>query len=202
MSDCIRVAVVAFVTAVLLACGGGGEGGASPRTVVELYGESTMTGYGATTSLPAELQKLRPDLEVIGRGVNSTTASDQLKTWNPQASPARLVVINRGINEPYRGVPPEQFRADLALLVRQARDAGKHVILQTPNPVTGELAAGVQTSAQVVREVASAMNVPLSDANAIPNAASLLVDPLHPSNALIGLMASDLARLIPTERSK
>jgi lysophospholipase L1-like esterase len=136
--------------ALLAACGGGGGGEPDaplPQSepavlIVETYGDSTQAGHSSLGQSPSVAQDyLGVQYSVRNRGVGSTNTKNLLEgdgfnlPWDQQMkqSPASVVVINHGINDhPY---PIEQYRDNLAKLVYTARDAGKTVVLETPNPI-------------------------------------------------------------------
>lgn len=215
----LRTVMLAGASAALLAgcyggAGGAGETATPPAPVIEVYGESTLSGYGLAPAdtTPARLQAALPGVRVVNESVAGTTAGQQLagtdgvhRPWAEQIgrSPAVLVIINRGINEAYKSVPAETFRWQLTELVVIARAAGKGVVLQTPNATRSSfvLDLGVETMAGVVRDVAAAQEVPLSDGYAISqqllaSGAAALLDGVHPAPSLAAALAQDLARLL------
>ena len=229
----------AFLLAVLLclslvACGGAGGPGPDPAVaapavpraaavatvqIIEAYGESTTYGYGLPPDgvITVKLQSDLPGWVVVNRGVNSTTALQQLDgtdglnlPWVQQIaqSPAGIVILNRGLNDAFKLVPTDVFRSQMLTLIAVAQAAGKKVILQVPNWTHADavLGAGFDVRAVqmggVVRQIASEMSLPLCDGYAITVTAlsdgveALLPDGLHPTGALNAALAADLARLI------
>lgn len=196
-----------FLLMLLNGCGGGG-GAQAPAAplVIEMYGESTFSGYGlqAGESVPALVQQLLPEASVVSRAVGSTTAQQQFTgtdglnlPWRQQLeqSKASVIVINRGINDAYRNMPVAEFRSILTALVTQAQQAGKKVILQTPNATAYGDATdqAVAENAAIVREVGAALGVPVSDAHAMPVD---VLDGVHPGKTLRAAMAGDIVRLV------
>jgi lysophospholipase L1-like esterase len=192
----------------------GSEAFVSEVIVIAAYGESTMTGWGLPPGqdIPAFLQRLLPQTTVVNEGVPATTARQLLtgtdgrhtQPWRRQMqeSPASILVLNRGINEPYNGETPTDFKQALQELAITALHAGKTVVLQTPSPtVTGTaLDRGVEASARVVREVAHELHLPLSDAHRLVrrllNEGALIPDGVHPTAGIYEAMALDLAQII------
>ncbi|MFC7517424.1 SGNH/GDSL hydrolase family protein [Herbaspirillum sp. GCM10030257] len=184
--------------------------------VIAAYGESTMTGWGLPygQDIPTFLQRLLPHTCVVNEGVPATTARQLLtgsdgKHMHPwrrqmQNSRASIIVLNRGINEPYNGESPADFKQALQELTITALHAGKTVVLQTPNPtITGtELDRGVAASARVIREVAHELQLPLSDAYSLvqrllrEKGGTSIPDGVHPTADVYQVMAIDLAQII------
>lgn len=192
------------------------ESFASHAIVIAAYGESTMTGWGLPSGqdIPTFLQRLLPHACVINEGVPATTARQLLtgsdgkhtQPWRRQMqeSPASIIVLNRGINEPYNGETPADFKQALQELAITALHAGKTVVLQTPSPtITGTaLDRRVEASARVVREVARELQLPLSDAHPLVQRLLLeeegtrIPDGVHPTAEIYQVMALDLAQII------
>lgn len=192
----------------------GVDSGISRLIVIAAYGESTMTGWGLPSGedIPACLQQLLPHTKVVNEGVPATTARQLLtgsdgkhtQPWRlqMQQSPASIIILNRGINEPYSGETPADFKQALQELAITALHAGKTVVLQTPSPTTTgtTLDHGVEASARVVREVSHELQLPLSDAHRLVRRLLLegasIPDGVHPTAEIYQAMALDLARII------
>lgn len=126
--------------ALLGACGGGGLPAAStdpsaPAGLIAAYGDSTQEAQGRPHAAS------RPGLSVVNEGVGGTSARDLLKgtdgkhaAWPLEIArqPARLVVINHGIND--RGYPLHDYTDNLRELVTIAQAGSKVVMLEEPNP--------------------------------------------------------------------
>lgn len=109
---------------------------------VQLFGDSTQTGYGVSpsSSPPVLLQRAMDArfgpgaVHVEGRGVAGTTSgdlvssSDGLNQW-PASATAHIVVVNHGINDMSHGTPLAEYADNLRQL-----DA---TVYETPNPVLG-----------------------------------------------------------------
>jgi lysophospholipase L1-like esterase len=204
--------VAAFLLSLLLgACGGGGGGGdpeptegtvqaAAVPVTIDAYGDSTQAGDSRLGSAPAAAQaELGASYQVRNFGVGSTNTAKLLAgdgrnfPWAEQMAKtgATVVVINHGINDhPY---PLETFRANLVELVYTAKNTGKRVILETPNPIVPEGAiAGdwdvgtLAERAEMVRKVAAGTGAYLCDQDRAmrdAGAATLeyMWDGVHPS---------------------
>lgn len=183
---------------------------------IRAYGDSTQGGYTLASdgryvnvSTPADEAhrrlrewSARDEIVVEQEGLGGTTSADLLHgtdgsglAW-AQRLPAsvKIVTINHAINDNAR--PIADFSADLRELVLIAKQLGKAVVLETPNPIVagGALSprfdiAAHQTKVQAVREVAAETGAVLCDQHqAIVDAglATLqhLPDGVHPSPAL------------------
>jgi acyl-CoA thioesterase-1 len=202
-------------------CGGGSGGSAptpvaqtQPKTVlVESYGDSTMWGYNPITTLqsvdapPALLQASLQSaygntVTVSNQAVSGTTLPMLISgtdgnhpAWAQQMtqSKAQIVIANFALNDDYPGVgePVEQFQADLVTFVSTARQYGKTVILEEPNPSCDPKRATLGTYVQAIDTVASQMGVPViaqySYTQSLPNWQSMLPDCIHPGDALYQL---------------
>lgn len=151
----------------------------SPR-VIEYYGDSTVWGYksgsGERVALPAPLafsQALpHPEkFEVRNEGVNGATACDLLngtdgkhRPWQEQMamSPAQYVFINFAINDQWKH-DLSTYRSCLRSLARIARQHGKRMIFETPNPTRDSGSTGLDVYVNAMREVASEEGVPVID---------------------------------------
>lgn len=194
----------------------GAESSASRGIVIAAYGESTMTGWGLPSGqdIPTFLQRLLPHTCIVNEGVPATTARQLLtgsdgkhtQPWRRQMqeSPASIIVLNRGINEPYNRETPTDFKQALQELAITALHAGKAAVLQTPSPtITGtSLDRGVEASARVVREIAQELQLPMSDAHRLvqrllsEKEGTSIPDGVHPTAEIYQAMALDLARVI------
>lgn len=154
---------------------------------------------------------------VVNRGINGYGTTDALLTWTSDmaASTAKIIFINYGINDMQGATSPaisgEQYRQNLTVMVKTAREKGKSVILQTPNPVLsgGALgsqlkAEGVKQFADIVRQVARELHVPLVDsfrmveeyASAGNSMLGAFPDGLHPNQAMYKLKGQLMASVL------
>lgn len=124
-----------------------GAASADPR--VMCYGDSITAGsdmFHPETSYPAQLQRLRPDLEVVNEGQGGDVSNNldrfhqALAFWQP-----RLVVLMMGTNDPVCNpadtpfcasatAAPERSAANLFQMATAARREGADVIILTPLP--------------------------------------------------------------------
>ncbi len=158
--------------------------------IVELYGESSLTGYQLQPgeSVPERLQALMPGSTVVSYAVNGTTTREMLDGTDGRDIPfsrqmtgsqADVVVLARGGNEAYRDISVAVFRANLSLAIYLAREADKRVVLVTgyltqtellPDGEWGtdefqvELDARILVMAQVVRDLAAQYDLSCVDA--------------------------------------
>ncbi|WGS51803.1 SGNH/GDSL hydrolase family protein [Paraburkholderia sp. D15] len=202
---------------------------ANAPVVIEAYGDSTTLGItcadghcapqsrNAVTFLQDDLQARHGErVQVTNYGVGGTMAS-QLRdgTGNRRAgpnaglpwrdrlatSPARIVLINYGINEVMHNQTPEQFYAAETELVKSARALGKEPVLQTSNPMPDDrLNARLAAMVAMTRRVAAEQKVPLVDQFAyigsLPDWKSLMSDGAHPKPDLYRLKAQQDCRVV------
>lgn len=192
--------------------------------IIEMYGDSTTLGTQAgtptlTTSKnePNQLQDLLQSefgkrVIVINNGVGGAQAYQLLKgedgrnrPWNDQmkSSAADFVILNYGLNDQYYGTnptpghysaTPESYADIIGWLTQAARDNGKGVILQEPNPTCYQPAVGnLQKFVDALRREAKLMNAPLVPQydyiQSIPEWKSMLSDCEHPGDKLYGIKA-------------
>jgi lysophospholipase L1-like esterase len=192
------------------------------KLIVDCYGDSTTYGYdqGAQVAspMPGSLQTALATASgkpvvVNNLGVNSTTAEDLLhgNAATGQAefadriahSNAAVVVFNFGLNETLRGQSPESFHDALTELVLLAQNAGKKVIISTPNPVDLTLqpwATDLPKMHDVAVSVADETGAALDDEFATLSAQSdwqaELTDGVHPGPALYEAKGESLATVV------
>lgn len=206
--------------------------------IIEMYGDSTTLGTQAgtptlTTSKnePNQLQDLLQSefgkrVIVVNNGVGGTQAYQLLtgkdgrnRSWPEQMknSLADFVVLNYGLNDQYyNAVPteghysptPESYANIIGWLIQTARDNGKGVILQEPNPTCYQPAVGnLQRFVDALRGEASLMNAPLvaqyDYIQSIPGWKAMLSDCEHPGDQLYGIKAKQTFNVLaPIVRAK
>ena len=150
---------------------------------IDYYGDSTVWGFASGTdsarvARPAPLifgEQLPAQARFVVRneGVSRSTACQLLQgtdgihpDWSTQMknSTARYVIINHAINDqrPDIGEPVPAYKTCLTSLSRIARQEGKRVIFETPNP-TDQSGFGLDQYVTGMREVAAAEGLPLID---------------------------------------
>ncbi|SIT39380.1 Lysophospholipase L1-like esterase [Paraburkholderia ribeironis] len=200
------------------------QGSQAPQAplLIDAYGDSTTLGItchdghcgpqsqNAVAYLQDALRAHHGDrVQVTNLGVGGTTAT-QLRDgtgnrragpsaglpWRERlaASPARIVLINYGINEVMQNQTPEQFYTAETTLVKTARALGRQPVLQTSNPMPdNRLNARLAAMAAMTRRVAEEQQVPLVDQFAyisgLPDWKTLMSDGAHPKPQLYRLKA-------------
>jgi len=197
------IAVLAFA---LAACGGGGGESPAPATPaeqpapaakpvrIEMYGDSTTVGWDFEgKGEPYSLQALVPkNVTVVNEGVNGMSAVNLLNGTDGKHLPwvqtmansrADIVTINFGMNDVIT-TSLQDYGIYMRQLVDIARQAGKLVVLQQPNPTC---APPRMNLVQYVREldgIAQEKGVPIVKQFdlilAMPNWRSLMTDCIHP----------------------
>lgn len=142
--------------------------------LIEYYGDSTIWGWktnsadssaGERVATPApaafaQALPTSPKYEVINEGVSGSTACGLLRgedgkhpAWDEQlaASKAKWVILNHGIND-QKAYSIATYRDCLRQLAQKAKEKGKEVIFETPNPI---VPASLDDHAQTMRAVAA-----------------------------------------------
>jgi hypothetical protein len=196
---------------------------AAPTTAsIDYYGDSTIWGYasGVGTQVqnpePAVFQQSLPQYKlpiqytVRNEGVSATTACQLLNgtdgkhpVWDTQMtnSGARIVIINHAIND-LAYETPAQYTACLTSLVQKAKQHGKTVILETPNPTTDSGPNGLDIWVDAMRKVATQENIKLIDeyqylTNYLAGADvhTICPDGTHPTDAVYRLKGEYAAKV-------
>jgi lysophospholipase L1-like esterase len=177
--------------------------------VIDYYGDSTVWGF-ASGSLGDRVARPAPVIfaeqlpaaaryVVRNEGVSRTTACQLLQgtdgthpDWSTQMrnSNAKFVIINHGINDQRSdiGESVPNYKACLTTLAQIARQQGKNVIFETPNP-TDQTGSGLDAYVTGMKEVAAAQAVNVIDQHqyllgqlAGRDARALMPDGTHPSD--------------------
>jgi hypothetical protein len=189
--------------------GGNTGGSTTPQTVtIDYYGDSTVWGYRSVsggqvaTPAPAAFAAALPSTTryvVRNEGVSATTACQLLNgtdgrhpRWETQLanSTANVVIVNHAINDEWQ-MDLVTYKGCLTSLAQKAKQAGKKIVFETPNPTRDSYASGLDTWAQATRDVARAQSVPvidqyqyLKDYLAGANPLTICPDGLHPTDAV------------------
>ncbi|MFO0805792.1 MAG: SGNH/GDSL hydrolase family protein [Gemmataceae bacterium] len=135
---------------------------------------------GYVSTIRAALAERHKDegIEVRGAGIPGNKVSDLQRRLDKDvlAKKPTLVVIYIGINDVWhnekillKGTPKDKFEAGLKDIIQRIQTAGSRVVLCTPSvigekkPGTNKLDAQLDEYADISREVAKRMNVPLVD---------------------------------------
>lgn len=179
--------VMALVTA-LAACGGGGSSAPAPAAPVAeapppvywvTYGDSTQFAQGNPHAASY------PGVYIVNEAVGGTNLKWLLegtdgkhKPWVEEIARAKQngvfgIVNNHGINSRLVGTP-EEYKAQLRVMVDVARAAGLFVMLEEPNPIDEE---DIEPFRQAMKEVATHMGVYFCAQPRVP----LDPDKIHPT---------------------
>lgn len=189
--------------AIMTGCGGGGSAPPAPcvpqAVVLQIEGDSISLGVGGTdpSTAPAALLKAAfPAATVVATGLSGSTTSDRIngtvilgQGTAFQPFPAGVVgdiyLTEWGVNDARYAIPIETYKANLRKI---ASVPGAVLMTPTPMDTTKAIAADDSSYAQAVRDVGKELGVPVIDVNAyvlsVPNWQLLLVDGVHPSDAL------------------
>ena len=182
-------------------------------------GAQTINGTLTTTSSsePTQLQDLLQthfgkNITVINNGVGGTQAYQLLsgtdgrnRAWATQMakSNADIVILNYALNDQMYNATqtpgmyqetPETYANIIGWLIQTARDNGKQVVLQEPNPTCFQPKVGnLHRFVTALRNTANLMNAPLvaeyDYIQTLTGWKSMLTDCAHPNDALYGIKA-------------
>lgn len=206
----------------LAACGGGGGGGSpmpvaiapiaaqapKPDCSVELNGDSIMWGQsvppGATTiqrlaSPPAvTLKRIRPSYTVVDKSVGGQMATERAAVFNNDTRNSRIIVIQHGTNDLYRGNVADMVVA-LKSMVTYAQAERRTVILTGMSTIASTLYPEFRDA---VKQVAVDTGAVYAD---WPSVAVVTTDAAHPdqasSEALVAKLALSLDAIAPECKS-
>ncbi|MGO4390204.1 SGNH/GDSL hydrolase family protein [Variovorax sp. M-6] len=222
-----------FACVTLAGCGGGGADGtfsdmapppsasskdsavsmeaAKPPTActIELYGDSIMAGNGSAETPAMTLQRVRPGLEVVAdHSVAGMQLAALATVFSSEARSARIVVIENGVIDSWRGLPPNNFKAALEALIYQLRAEGRTPVLtgysrQAPNAILSlEAIARRDAYDGLARSVAAAAGIEFANWGSVQfEGANDLLDGVHPnkdySDRLVERLAVTLDKVAP-----
>lgn len=152
----------------------------SAPQLIEYYGDSTVWGYrtnsGGQVAKPAPVAFAEslpnPSAYIVrNEGVSGTTACDLLngtdgrhQPWSNQmaASSATYVFVNFAINDQWKH-DLDTYKSCLQSLARTAKQYGKQMVFETPNPTRDSGSGGLDVYVNGMKEVAAQENVPVID---------------------------------------
>jgi lysophospholipase L1-like esterase len=171
----------------------------SVAQIVDYYGDSTIRGYKSGTG--AQVAKSAPEAffealpsspaqQVNNLGIDGQTACQLFNntdwTGRMASSNATIVILNHGINDAATGVPMPNYQSCLTGLARAAKNEGKRVIFETPNPIDN---GGLENYVAAMKTVATQENLSVIDQyeNLIQSGRAIrdmCPDGTHPSDAV------------------
>ena len=133
---------------------------------------------------------------VHNEGVSGTSACElrngtdgKHAEWGEQmaASTANVVIVNHAINDLRKRESLDRYRSCLREIAVLAKQRGKRVIFETPNPITAE--SGLGSYVQAMKDVAAQNNVQVIDQyqyllGRYSDPSEITPDGLHPSDAV------------------
>jgi lysophospholipase L1-like esterase len=180
----------------------------STPQLIEYYGDSTVWGYrsvsGGQVAKPAPVAFAEalpnPSAYVVSNeGVSGSTACGLLngtdgkhQPWPKQmaASKAKYVFVNHAINDEWT-YDVNTYKSCLHSLAQTAKQYGKQMIFETPNPTRDSGSWGLDVYVNAMKEVATQENVPvvgqykyLTDYLNGQSPYTICPDGLHPTDAV------------------
>jgi lysophospholipase L1-like esterase len=180
----------------------------STPQLIEYYGDSTVWGYrsgvGSQVAKPAPVAFAEalpnPSAYVVrNEGVSGSTACGLLngtdgkhQPWPKQmaASSAKYVFVNHAINDEWT-YDVNTYKSCLHSLAQTAKQYGKQMIFETPNPTRDSGSWGLDVYVNAMKEVATQENVPvigqykyLTDYLNGQSPYTICPDGLHPTDAV------------------
>ena len=128
-----RVVVVLGVVVFLTALGAAARGD-TPRIVVLGDSLTSGRGIGNAQAYPAVLQGRLDDggydYEVVNAGVSGDTTARALRRYRDALrGDVKILIIALGANDGLRGVPVEQLKSNLSVIIQEAQRRGITVVL-------------------------------------------------------------------------
>ena len=181
------ILLTALVTLSIAACGGKGKERQLPAgSVVVALGDSITQGVGASeqSAWPANLAR-SSGWRVINAGVSGDTSAQalaRLPALLREYKPA-LVIVSIGGNDFLRRQPASATRANIAAILRTAKESGSRVVFIGVPKLTSGAALGIFSDHELYEELAKEHGVPLlSDAwGDVMKQSRLMSDQIHPN---------------------
>ncbi len=187
--------------------------------IIEYYGDSTVWGYNSgvggqvQTPAPLAFAQALPQYDVRNEGVSGTTACQLVNgtdgkhpAWSTQManSKATYVLANFAINDEW-AYDMNTYKSCLHTLAQTAKQYGKQMIFETPNPTRDSGPTGLDTMVAAMKEVASQEGVKVIDqyqylTNYLNGASPYTICPdgLHPTQAVYIMKGQYAAQMFPT----
>nr|WP_315061304.1 arylesterase [uncultured Campylobacter sp.] len=189
MKKFYAILLAALVALSIAACGGKGKERPLPAgSVVVALGDSITQGVGASeqSAWPANLARLS-GWQVLNAGVSSDTSAQalaRLPVLLQEHKPA-LVIVSIGGNDFLRRQPASATRANIATILRTAKESGSRAVLIGVPKLTLGAALGIFSDHELYEELAKEYRVPLlSDAwGDVMKQSRLMSDQIHPNAA-------------------
>ncbi|WP_122872747.1 arylesterase [Campylobacter showae] len=187
MRKFFAILLIALIALSIAACGGKGKERPLPAgSVVVALGDSITQGVGASeqSAWPALLARLS-GWQVLNAGVSSDTSAQalaRLPVLLQEHKPA-LVIVSIGGNDFLRRQPASATRANIAAILRTAKESGSRVVLIGVPKLTSGAALGIFSDHELYEELAKEHGVPLlSDAwGDVMKQSRLMSDQIHPN---------------------
>ena len=181
------ILLTALVTLSIAACGGKSKEHQLPAgSVVVALGDSITQGVGTSeqSAWPANLARLS-GWRVINAGISGDTSAQalaRLPALLQEYKPA-LVIVSIGGNDFLRAQPSSATRANIAAILRTAKESGSRAVLIGVPKLTLGAALGIFSDHELYEELAKEYRVPLlSDAwGDVMKQSRLMSDQIHPN---------------------
>jgi len=184
---------------------GASSAAATSNCTVALWGDSILYGgFGASLANrikeppAAALKRIRPAWTIADYSVPGDSAHKRLPTFVMQPMPARVVVLQYGINDAGNGYP---YEPALRGMVDYTQAAGRTAIVTGLSQVKGGNAPPRDNYNAIARRVASEESVMFADWGAVRFDPADMADDIHPlqpySTRLVERLALALDAVAP-----
>jgi len=139
---------------------------AATKPVLVCYGDSITAGYGLKTGqafpdfLQRKLDSAGYDYEVINQGTSGATTKDAVADLHSMLSlHPEIVIVEFGGNDGLRGLPPDQTRHNLNIVLKTLEDSHVKVLLAGITLPPNYGADYIRAFEQVFRDLAAQHHV-------------------------------------------
>lgn len=198
----LRPALLAFPALVWMAMAAGSATAATPGCTIALWGDSILYGgFGSSMSNrikdpPAiALKRIRPAWTVADHSVPGDSAHKRVPSFVLQPMPARVVVLQYGINDAGNSYP---YEPALRAMVDYVQAAGKTAVVTGLSQVKADRMPLRDDYNATARRVAGEEGVAFADWGAVRFDPNDMADDIHPLQPYSSRLVERLAQTLDT----